>query len=127
MRAVTSTPATTDPDTGSTNVAKQKTTKTDKPAKAAKAKAAKAAVQTPAPAPQEARPAARATRPAKEAKPKKSSALDAAAKVLAEEGRPMGCQELVEVMAAKGYWSSLKGKTPAATLYTAVTMLPKVA
>jgi len=27
-------------------------------------------------------------------------------------------------MAAKGYWSSPAGKTPAATLYTAVKMLP---
>jgi hypothetical protein len=27
-------------------------------------------------------------------------------------------------MAAQGYWSSPGGKTPQATLYTAVTMLP---
>jgi hypothetical protein len=30
-------------------------------------------------------------------------------------------------MAAKGYWKSPGGQTPAATLYTVVTMLPKVA
>jgi HB1, ASXL, restriction endonuclease HTH domain len=53
-------------------------------------------------------------------KEKKVSALDAAAKVLAEEGRPMTCQEMIEVMAAKGYWTSPGGKTPAATLYSAI-------
>ena len=56
---------------------------------------------------------------------KKLSALDAAAKVLAETGQPMSCKELIEAMAAKGYWSSPGGKTPASTLYTVVTMLPK--
>jgi hypothetical protein len=55
-----------------------------------------------------------------EPKEKKVSALDAAAKVLAEEGKPMTCQELIDAMAAKGYWSSPGGKTPAATLYSAI-------
>jgi hypothetical protein len=59
-----------------------------------------------------------------EPKEKKVSALDAAARVLAEENRPMTCQEMIDVMAARRYWSSPKGATPAATLYTAVTMLP---
>lgn len=53
--------------------------------------------------------------------------LDAAAQVLAEEGRPMTCQELIAAMATKGYWTSPVGPTPDATLYTAVTMLPNVA
>jgi hypothetical protein len=53
-------------------------------------------------------------------KEKKRSALDAAAKVLAEEGRAMTCQEMIEAMAAKGYWTSPGGKTPAATLYSAI-------
>jgi hypothetical protein len=44
--------------------------------------------------------------------------------VLAETGQPMTCPELIGVMAAQGYWSSPGGKTPQATLYTAVTMLP---
>jgi hypothetical protein len=48
------------------------------------------------------------------------SALDAAAKVLGEAGQPMGCKELVGAMAAKGYWSSPGGKTPDATLYSAI-------
>ena len=41
-------------------------------------------------------------------------------KVLGDEGRPMGCQELIGAMAAKGYWTSPGGKTPAATLYSAL-------
>jgi hypothetical protein len=57
---------------------------------------------------------------------KKLSALDAAALVLREAGQPLSCPELIAQMAAKGYWSSPKGLTPAATLYTVVTMLPKV-
>lgn len=48
------------------------------------------------------------------------SALDAAARVLGEKGVAMTCQELIGVMAAKGYWSSPNGKTPAATLYAAI-------
>ena len=50
---------------------------------------------------------------------KKLSALDAAAKVLAETGESMWCKEMIEAMAAKGYWSSPGGKTPASTLYSA--------
>jgi hypothetical protein len=38
----------------------------------------------------------------------------------------MNCQELIGA-AVQGYWTSPKGKTPHATLYTAVTMLPKAA
>jgi len=43
---------------------------------------------------------------AKEPKAKKTSALDAAAKVLAESGEAMTTQAMIEAMAAKGYWSS---------------------
>jgi hypothetical protein len=53
-------------------------------------------------------------------KPKKRSALDAAAQVLAEAGQPMTCQEMIAVMAQKGYWTSPNGRTPAATLYAAI-------
>jgi short subunit dehydrogenase-like uncharacterized protein len=53
-------------------------------------------------------------------KAKKPSALDAAAKVLHEEGKAMNCQEMIQTMAAKGYWKSPGGKTPAATLYSAI-------
>jgi hypothetical protein len=54
------------------------------------------------------------------AAPSQSSALDAAARVLRESGKPMTCPELIEHMAAKGYWTSPKGKTPASTLYAAI-------
>jgi hypothetical protein len=54
------------------------------------------------------------------ARVRKLSALDAAALVLSETGQAMSCRELIAVMAAKGYWSSPKGKTPASTLYAAV-------
>jgi len=55
-----------------------------------------------------------------EPKAKKTSALDAAAKVLAEAGAPMNCQEMIAAMADKGYWTSPGGKTPAATLYSTI-------
>ena len=32
----------------------------------------------------------------------------------------MNCQELIKAMADKGYWTSPAGKTPAATLYSAI-------
>ena len=53
------------------------------------------------------------------------SCMNAAAKVLGDKGEPMTCKEMIEAMAAKGYWTTPGGKTPHATLYTAVTMLPK--
>ena|SRR5437773_7687975 len=54
------------------------------------------------------------------AKAKNLSALDAAAQVLAETGQPMSCQEMIEAMAQKRYWSSPGGKTPASTLYSGI-------
>ena len=52
---------------------------------------------------------------------KKMSALDAAVKVLSESKEPLRAKEMIERMAAKGYWNSPGGKTPAATLHTVVT------
>ena len=75
----------------------------------------KAAKPPAAPTPEASR--APATPPAA---PHKYSALDAAALVLRDNDRPMSCPELIEQMAAKGYWSSPKGKTPASTLYAAL-------
>jgi len=57
---------------------------------------------------------------AKEAKPKRASALDAAAVVLASSREPMNSKSLVAEMAKKGLWASPAGKTPAATLYAAI-------
>ena len=50
----------------------------------------------------------------------KTSALDAAARVLGEADKPLNCQEMIAAMAAKGYWTSPGGKTPSATLYSAI-------
>jgi hypothetical protein len=65
-------------------------------------------------------PATKQKAPAKSAASKKLSALDAAALVLREAGQPMSCPELIAQMAAKGYWTSPKGKTPASTLYASM-------
>ena len=51
---------------------------------------------------------------------KKLSALTAAAKVLGDSKEPMNCKELIDAMAAKKYWTSPGGKTPASTLYSAI-------
>ena len=71
---------------------------------------------------------AKATKPTKAKVPpkdKKLSAIDAAAKVLAEAKEPMNAKAMIEAMAKKGYWTSPGGKTPHATLYTVVTTFPK--
>ena len=64
--------------------------------------------------------AKKAKKPKPQAGPKKLSALDAAAKVLGEAGQPMNCQEMIQAMATKGYWTSPGGKTPSATLYSGI-------
>jgi hypothetical protein len=57
---------------------------------------------------------------AKKAKgPKKPSLLNLAAEVLVKAGKPMGCKEIVEAVLKGGQWKT-KGKTPAATLYSAI-------
>ena len=60
------------------------------------------------------------SRAKKEPKEKRMSGLDAAAKVLAESGEPMTAKEMIEAAEAKGYWKSPGGKTPHATLYSAI-------
>jgi hypothetical protein len=64
---------------------------------------------------------AKAKKDAGEKKPKRTSALDAAAQILAGTKEAMNCKRLIETTAAKGLWSSPGGKTPHATLHTAVT------
>jgi hypothetical protein len=59
--------------------------------------------------------------PVAEARPRPLSALAAAARVLEETQQAMNCPELIAAMAAKGYWTSPAGKTPAATLHAAIT------
>jgi hypothetical protein len=75
--------------------------KSTKPAKTAPTKAAKAKANA-------------------NGKPKKMSAMNAAAKVLAETRQAMNAKEMIDAMAAKGYWKSPGGKTPHATLYSAI-------
>jgi hypothetical protein len=55
-----------------------------------------------------------------DAKPKRVSALDAAAQVLASAGQPMNAKALITAMADQGLWTSPGGKTPHATLYAAM-------
>ncbi len=64
----------------------------------------------------------RAPRPSAkgEKKLKRVSGLDAAARVLEESGQPMSAKEMVEAAEAKGYWKSPGGKTPHATVYSAI-------
>jgi hypothetical protein len=50
----------------------------------------------------------------------KTSALDAAAKVLGESKEPLTTKEMIDAMQAKGYWKSPGGKTPDRTLYSAI-------
>lgn len=66
------------------------------------------------------KPRVRKPKTVDDSKEKRLSALDAAAKVLEETGQAMTCQELIAAMAEKGYWTSPGGKTPAATLYSAM-------
>lgn len=82
----------------------KKTTKTQAPANKTKANGSKPAKG----------------KPATNAKAKKLSAIDAAAKVLADAGTAMNCQEMIEAMAQKKLWTSPGGKTPQATLYSAI-------
>lgn len=86
-----------------TTMATKKTTK-KAPAKKTTKASAKAATKTP-----------------RTAKPDgKLSQLDAAVKVLGEAGTPMTTKAMIEAMAAKGYWTSPGGATPAQTLYSAI-------
>ncbi len=95
-------------------MSKTKTTK-----KAAAPKAAKSAMTTAKKAPAAKAKAAKA--PANgEAKAKRLSAIDAAAKLLGETKQPMNCKEMIDAIAAKGYWTSPGGKTPHSTLYAAI-------
>lgn len=51
---------------------------------------------------------------------KKVSCLDAAATVLGSADQAMTTKEMIDTMGKKGLWSSPNGKTPAATLYSAI-------
>ena len=93
-----------------------KKTTTKKTATKKKATSRKRALSKKAPS----KPAGGGKRAAKKA-PQTMSALAAAAKLLSELKRPLRCGEMIEQMAAQGYWKSPGGKTPAATLHAAIT------
>lgn len=86
-----------------TTMATKKTTK-KVPAKKTAKSATKAATKTPRAAKSDG----------------KFSQLDAAVKVLTESGEPMTTKAMIDAMAAKGYWTSPGGATPAQTLYSAI-------
>ncbi len=71
----------------------------------------------PVPAPEK---KTRAKKAPAEPKPKRVSALDAAAEVLKADAKPMRAKELIEAMAKRNLWQSPNGKTPEATLYAAI-------
>ena len=111
----------------------KKTTTTRKPAAAKKASPKKAASTKSASKTRVAKSAKAGTpaaKPKADTKPKaktaiakkskRTSALDAAAKVLAEAGEPLNTKQMIEAMSEKGYWTSPGGKTPHATLYSAI-------
>jgi hypothetical protein len=57
---------------------------------------------------------------AKPPKEKRLSAIDAAAQVLAKSKEPMNAKEMIEALEKQGLWTSPGGKTPHATLYSAI-------
>ena len=92
---------------------------TTKKTTARKTAGAKAATKKATPR-KKAAPKAKAAGANGDAKGKKLSAIDAAAKVLTDTKQAMNAKELVEAMAAKKLWTSPGGKTPHATLYSAI-------
>ena len=55
----------------------------------------------------------------KESTTKQTGGLSAAVKVLQEANEPLNCQEMIKRILEKGYWKT-DGKTPAATIYSAI-------
>src|SRR5262245_1190489 len=115
--ALVTTPQLNPAPKGENMSAKKDQTKKVDATKAKKASETETAGETAEMAPSK---AAKAPKTTAEPKPKKMSALDAAAKVLGEQGKPMNCQELVQEMGRKNYWTSPNGATPNATLYAAM-------
>jgi hypothetical protein len=94
-------------------MAKKATTKTTR-------KTAKPSASLKAAAKKKAAKKTTAKKPATKKADKKMSAIDAAAKVLGESKEPLNTKAMIAEMEAKGYWSSPGGKTPHATLYSAI-------
>ena len=102
-----------------TKTTTKKTTRANRAATGAKGKA-KAATEARAPATAtRANPRNRGGDRASGKTKKRTGILDAAAQILAKAKEPMGCNDIVEQAIAKGLWST-SGKTPGATLYSAI-------
>ena len=89
-------------------MSKKTTTKKTAATKTTKAKAAKPDKEP------------KATKTPAKTREGKLSALDAAAQVLVDSKEPLNTKAMIEQMAAKGLWTSPGGKTPHATLYSAI-------
>jgi len=64
----------------------------------------------------------KATHTSQPAANQRLSALDAAAKVLADATEPMNCRQLIEIIIEKNYWQPANaGKTPQNTLHAAIS------
>lgn len=85
-----------------------------------KPEAKKVALETAPEASTKAEKPAKKPAKAKAEKPKKLSAINAAAQVMAEALKPLSAKELIEIMAEQGLWRSNAGATPHATLYSAI-------
>lgn len=97
---------------GNARKAESKAPAARKPKTAVDAKAAPANVAKSA----KAKPVRKTAPTNGESKPKRVSALDAAAVILKAKGEPMRSREIIEAAAGKGLWTSPGGKTPHATL-----------
>lgn len=67
----------------------------------------------------ESEPAQSASESMRSAKPKKIGCLDAAVQVLQDADEPMTCTQIMEQILQRELWST-NGRTPAATLYSAI-------
>ena len=86
----------------------------------AKAASVAAPVATKEPTPSQPAAEATSTHTPQPVADKRLSALNAAAKVLAEAAEPMNCRQLIEAMTEKNYWQPKAGNTPQNTLHAAL-------
>jgi outer membrane biosynthesis protein TonB len=107
------------PNDEENDMATKKTTKKSAKKATKSPKAPKAAKAPKAPKPNATKPKA-ARKSAGDDKPKRTSALDAAATVLQKAGELMNAKAMIAAMAEQGLWTSPNGKTPHATLYAAI-------
>ena len=87
----------------------------------AKGATTSAPVATEEPIPSQPATAVKSTHTTQPVQSKRLSALDAAARVLAESEEPMNCRQLIKTMTEKDYWRPNAGKTPQNTLHSAIS------